>query len=295
MLDAQRLTVFRSVIESGSMNRAARQLGYTPSAISQHVAALQRETGLRLLERSGRGVVPTPAGRALARDAARALDALTDLETRVADLRAGRSAGLFVAAFATAGTNWLPGMTVALTREFPEVRVRVQIEEQLTHADQRRPDLAIVVAPPGVGSPPGYDERELVTEPYLAVVPRGHRLAGRRSVRMAELADAEWIDNDRHAGPCRQMTIDACVAAGFHPRFVVETTDHVSAIAFVAAGLGITVVPTLGARGLPPEVCTVALTDPTPHRRVVVHARDAVAGTPVVARAIELLAEQAAG
>jgi len=89
-VDVHRLRVLRAVVADGSIQGAAASLGYTPSAISQHLTALQKETGLRLLQRSGRGIEPTVAGRAVAAEAARIFERLADLESLVADLRAGR-------------------------------------------------------------------------------------------------------------------------------------------------------------------------------------------------------------
>src|SRR5918997_2989475 len=99
MLDVHRLRVFRSVVASGSVAAAATNLGYTPSAVSQHVSALQRETGLMLLERAGRGVRPTAAGLALAAQADGVLVRLGEAESVVSDLRAGRTGRLSIAYF----------------------------------------------------------------------------------------------------------------------------------------------------------------------------------------------------
>ena len=79
---------------------------------------------------------------------------------------------------------------------------------------------------------------ELLHEPYVAVLPAGHRLADRAEIPLAELRDEQWVDNDFSRGPCRQVVLDACAAAGYTPAFPIETHDYPSAIAFVAAGVG---------------------------------------------------------
>src|SRR5688572_12261558 len=91
VLDVHRMRVFRAVIASGSVHGAATSLGYTPSAVSQHVAALQRETGLTLLTRAGRGVEATAAGLALAKEIDAVLSQVRVVESLVEDLRAGRA------------------------------------------------------------------------------------------------------------------------------------------------------------------------------------------------------------
>src|SRR5690606_11600928 len=100
MLDPLKLRVLRSVAETGSIRASAEALGYTPSAVSQHLTGLRRETGVTLLERSGRGIAVTPAGRELARAAGTALDALDEVSRVAGELRAGRT-GTLTLSYAT--------------------------------------------------------------------------------------------------------------------------------------------------------------------------------------------------
>ena len=101
------------------------------------------------------------------------------------------------------------------------------------------------------------------------------------------------MDNDFSRGPCRQVVLDACAAAGYTPAFPIETHDYPSAIAFVAAGVGITVLPRLGTAMLPPGVRVVPIVDPVPRRRIMLRARDAVREHPAVVRVVELLQDAA--
>src|SRR5690606_31688682 len=149
MLDVHRLRVFRSVVASGSVQAAAAALGYTPSAVSQHVAALQRETGLTLLERAGRGVRPTASGLALAAQADGVLARLGEAEAVVADLRAGRTGTLSVAYFASVGAAWLPQVVRRLTTDFPGVRLDLELRETIPDDPDARADVQLVVAPRG--------------------------------------------------------------------------------------------------------------------------------------------------
>lgn len=276
------------MVADGSIQGAATSLGYTPSAISQHLSALQRETGLALVQRSGRGIEPTVAGRAVAAESARIFERIADLETLVADLRAGRVGVLSVSYFASAGATWIPPVVAALRREFPQLRLDLRLIE-LLGADSGPADVEIAVAgaEPGAGS--GYQVRPLLTEPYLAVVPTGSRLAGLRSIDLAALRDEAWVDNDVARGPCRQALLDACSTVGFAPSFRIETQDYPTAIRFVAEGLGITVVPRLGLDGLPASTVAVPIVNPTPERRIVVRLRDGSAGHPAAVRMVELL------
>lgn len=293
MLDAHRLRMFTAVVASGSVNQAAANLGYTPSAVSQHLTALQRETGLRLMERSGRGIEPTATGRLLADEAAAVLERLAALDTVVADLREGRVGSLSISYFASAGAAWIPPLVATLTQEFPELRIDLRLLE-LAGESQGPPDVEIFVEGGPSGSVRGYDVHPLLEEPYLAVLPMVHPLAARESVTLRDLADEPWVDNDFSRGPCRQIVIDACASVGFSPGFHVETHDYPTAISFVAAGVGITVLPRLGLGVLPPGLAAVPVVDPTPVRRISVRVREALRQNPAAVRIVELLRDRIA-
>ena len=288
MLDVQRLRVFRAVVAAGSVSGAASSLGYTPSAISQHLSALQRETGLALVERRGRGIEPTAAGVALADGLGPFFAGLAEVETMVGDLRAGRVGTLTISYFASAGATWIPPVVAALTREFPQLRLDLRLFE-LAGDNPVEADVEVFVDGASRGS--GGQVIELLHEPYVAVLPAGHRLADRAQIPLAELRDEKWVDNDFSRGPCRQVVLDACAAAGFTPAFPIETHDYPTAVAFVAAGVGITVLPRLGTAMLPPGVRAVPVVDPVPRRRILLRVRDTLRGHPAVGRAVELLTE----
>jgi DNA-binding transcriptional LysR family regulator len=288
MLDAHRLRVFSAVVAAGSINKAAANLGYTPSAISQHITALQRETGLRLIERSGRGIETTTTGLLLAKEAATALEQLASLDSVVADLRAGRVGRLSISYFASAGAAWIPPLVAALTQEFPNLRIDLRLLELA--GELHDPDVEIFVE--GAESSPvrGYDVHSLIDDPYLVVLREDHPLAGRESIRLDELANEPWVDNDFSRGACRQVVIDACASVGFSPGFHVETHDYPTAISFVAAGVGITVLPELGTGpALAPGLVAVPIVEPTPIRRISVRVRESLRENPAARRIVELL------
>jgi DNA-binding transcriptional LysR family regulator len=303
MLDTNRLRVFRAVIAEGSVVRAAANLGYTPSAVSQQLSALQRQTGLPLLERRGRGIVPTAVGLRFADESAAVLEQLARLESFTADLRAGRVGSLVISYFASAGATWIPPIVAGLSREFPGLRLDLRLSE-LGPLPGSAPDVEIYVDGSEAPDPAGYDLEPLLTEPYLVVMPADHRLAGRERVALAELAEESWVDNDVARGPCRQVLLDACAASGFSPGFHIETQDYPTAIAFVAAGAGITVLPQLGlahpgnsAAGVgrtPASVAVATLVDPTPTRSITVRSRQGLRNNPAVQRLLHLLRDEVA-
>ncbi len=292
-MDVHRLRVLRAVVADGSIQGAAASLGYTPSAISQHLTALQKETGLTLLQRSGRGIEPTVAGRVVAAEAARIFERLADLESLVADLRAGRVGALSVSYFASAGAVWIPPVVAAIAREFPRLRLDLRLIE-LLGADSGPPDVEIAVDGAESSDITGYQVHPLLIEPYLAVVPATSALARRAQVDLIELRDEAWVDNDVARGPCRQILLDACSTVGFSPAFHIETQDYPTAIRFVAEGIGITVIPRLGLDTLPDSTVAVPIVKPTPQRSISIRIRDAAADHPAVTRMLELLIQRVA-
>src|SRR5262245_39160939 len=288
MLDLPRLRLLRAVVETGSIRATAASLGYTPSACSQQLPALQRETGLRLLERVGRGIEPTVAGRTLAAETENLFEALTRVEGVVGDLRAGRVGSLSIGYFGSAGSAWLPAVVGGLQTEFPELRLDLRMTEY-DGPDAAAPDLDIFVEGRSSSRFDAYDIRRLSTDPYLAVVRTDHPLGSRADVPLADLAAERWIDNDVASGACRQVLLAACAEVGFSPDFAVETHDYRTAVPFVVTGIGITVIPALGIGDLPASLTAIPIVSPTPVRHISVAVKQSIAGHPAVRRAVEIL------
>jgi DNA-binding transcriptional LysR family regulator len=292
MLDVHRLMVLRSVVETGSIQAAAAHLGYTPSAISQHLAALQRETGTVLMERIGRGLRPTAAGRLLATHAERIQSRISEAETALADLRAGMTQRLVVRYFATAGAVLIPPIMVEFGRRFPDVRVELRLGKGLGNEGT---DAEIVVLPGTAAVPAGFRAIHLLNDPYAVALPPGHPLAGREEIELAQLSGEPWIDNEWPSTLCREIVLDACGAAGFSPHFTIEAHDYSTAVAFVTAGLGVTVLPRLALSAIPTRnLACHPVTRPVPHRKIYVVVKDHAADHPALAAFVALLQERAA-
>jgi DNA-binding transcriptional LysR family regulator len=299
MLDIQRLRVFRAVVASGSVQAAADHLGYTPSAVSQSLTTLQRETGLVLFEKAGRGIAATPAAKVLASESDELLGSLTRLGGVVDDLKGGRSGTLAIGTSESAAQFWLPHVAKGLQRDFPDVVLELSLDELRggAQAPSRRDiDVANEAADtPGVDRP-GYRRRVLTEESYRIVAPRGHDLLREHpaQVPMSALDGLAMIDNDFHDTGCSEIINQACRAAGFSPRYVARSEDHHTALAFVAGRIGVTILPELAIPESMAGVDSRELVGPTPRRRIVAHVRDAAATAPQVVRAIELLEEAVA-
>ncbi|WP_130796635.1 LysR family transcriptional regulator [Streptomyces otsuchiensis] len=297
MLDVRRLQVLRAVVTSGTVTAAAAHLGYTPSAVSQQVAALERQAGTALLERVGRGVRPTAAGLLLTEHAALISSAVSRAETALADLRAGRTGRLSVRYFATAGSTLVAPALARLRAAHPGVRADLRLtdpEDPLQEVLRGRADLAVVVHPPTREVGEGVRLVHLLDDPYAAVLPAGHRLAGAASVDLHELAAEQWVGSEP-PGPCLQPVIDSCASAGFSPDFVIQSEDYATAQGFVAAGLGIGLMPGLGLRAPHPEVVVRPVRNPEPVRVISAAVRVTAMERPALRDLLAALREAAVG
>jgi DNA-binding transcriptional LysR family regulator len=268
MLDVRRLLVLREVARCGSLSAAAEALSYTPSAVSQQIAALEREAGIALLERRPRGVVLTQAGAVLVEHAAHVLSALEAAESALADLSAVRAGRLRICSFATAGATIVPRAVDAFQARYPTVEVRVEQATSVAGlARLRQGHLDIVLT---VDQDPAADVEivDLFADPYRVALHRSHPLAqSRRVVRMPELDGERWIDvpGDAEGG---QVLARACADAGISHTVAYESNDYTAIHELVGAGLGLALLPDLAL--FPPnnDVVLRSLGPHAPHRRL---------------------------
>lgn len=243
-LDPRRLLIFRDVARAGSISAAARALGWTQPAVSQHLARLEREVGGPLLLRSTQGVTLTPAGTALLRRAdtvAGELHAAAEELAAHADLRSGR---VRLVAFPSAAATLLPAAVAALAATHPDVEVNfVEAEPPQATEAVRSGDADLALVFGHQGPPPDLEPLvwlPLGTEPVHLVVPPAHPAARAATLRLGDLAGDAWI-----AGcvRCREHLVARCAEAGFAPVVRHQTDDYVVVQNLVAAGLGVTSLP----------------------------------------------------
>ena len=129
-MDLRRLRALQAVVDTGSVTAAADEMGYTPSAVSQHIAALERETGAVLFERVGRGIRPTEAGRLLAEHARELLCKVAEAEAAILALQSGNVGTLRVVSFPTAGASLIPPALATVRRELPHLEVALRVAER---------------------------------------------------------------------------------------------------------------------------------------------------------------------
>ncbi|MEV4756095.1 LysR family transcriptional regulator [Micromonospora sp. NPDC049559] len=299
MLDVRRLVVLREIERCGSFTAAARSLGYSQSAVSQQIAALERETATTLVRRRRGQVGLTDAGRALV---VRTENILAELAAAQADLRAlaaGQAGVLRLAMFATAAATFVPDAAARLRARCPGVELRLELielpDEATAAVTAGEVDLALLVQPGDRRSRdrPGLSTQHLFDDPLLAVLPADHPHATRDHVDLADLADEPWLVPGGPGCPDAALLLRACRAAGFEPRPAVDlTTDDYGAVrAMAAAGLGVSVLPRLALLSPGSEVAVRPLR-PRRHRRVVaVHRTGHLA--PAAETMIEVMREAA--
>jgi len=283
MLDVRRLRVLKAVVDSGSVTAAASLLSYTPSAVSQQVAALEREAGTPLLERIGRGVRPTAAGALLAERAGELLERLAETEEALAALREGRLGTLRVLVFQTAGAGLMPAVVREFHRTSPGIELDLgPADPDVSIAAVRQGAVDVAVAaevdpvPPGIGED-GLLRVPLLTDEYRVLLPRTHPLAGRRRVPLADLAREPWITASSCPGTCEAAAVRACHAAGFSPIFAHVADDYAAAQGYVEEGLGVALVPQLALGGLRPGLVARPVRGEPPTRYVYAAVRSAAA------------------
>ncbi|MBE9375072.1 LysR family transcriptional regulator [Saccharopolyspora sp. HNM0983] len=291
------MQVLRAVVANGSVSGAAAALGYTPSAISQQIGVLEREAGTRLLEKVGRGLRPTPAGALLAERAGALAELLGGIEAELADIRAGRTGLLRVRFFHTASVGLIPPAVAAFRTGHPDVQLDLRMQEDglLEAVSAGECDVAVIVAGRDVPQPKGVQMVHLVDDPYRIVLPGGHGMAGQQRVELAELAAESWISSvPTTAGPCAEALQDAYACAGISPRAVLEVDGSHSAQGFVAAGLGVALVPQLGLEAVHPDVVVRPLGSIEPVRRIFAAVRETVADRPATEQLLAALTGAAA-
>ncbi|TYK48374.1 LysR family transcriptional regulator [Actinomadura decatromicini] len=269
-LDPVLLRTFVAVADLGSFTAAAAAGGYTQSAVSRQIAALEDVCGVELFARGARGVRPTPAGEHLLPHARGLLDRLADTARALEGLRRLDTGTLRLGAFPTANAALVPRALARFRERHPGVRPLLRegtTERLLPMLEAGDLDLA-VVSTHTLPSIPAGDLVELLDDALLVALPSGHRLAGRDHVPLRELADEPWIVADQ---PDAVAALRArCAAAGFVPETPLRVAEWVSKLGLVAAGFGVTLVPALAAAAMSrDDVALRPLASAAPARRAV--------------------------
>lgn len=240
--------VLCAVDDRGSFSAAARNLGLTQSAVSQHVAALERHLDVSLVDRGSRPVGLTEPGHALARHGRALLARLEDAEHAVDEVVGRRAGRLRLGSIPTALATFVPPALARFRAERPGTRLTIvddHLQGLLPRLAGGELDLALVYDHPVLDATAALETVALFDDPFRLVLPERHRLAGGRTpVDLSSLRHETWVGGTRGSS-WFGIVRESCRAAGFDPAVAFSSDDYRAVQAFVAAGLGVAVVPGL--------------------------------------------------
>ncbi|HLI60714.1 MAG TPA: LysR family transcriptional regulator [Solirubrobacteraceae bacterium] len=282
MLDVRRLRVLREVARHGSLSAAAAALGYTQPAVSRQISVLEGEVGMQLLRRQPQGVTLTEAGRLLVARTDELLAALSRTEEELraqADLEGGT---LRMSVFASAAASVAPPALARFRGRHPGVELIVTVADPLDSLPLLRGgelDLALCnsVDPSSAESATRrspdsgglrLEHVPLFDDPMYVALPADHPLADAATLPLASLGDESWMLATRDSCPDAELFLDACAAAGIEPNVAFQFDDYAALLGFVAAGVGISVVPDMVARAAREDVVVRTPDPPLPARRI---------------------------
>jgi DNA-binding transcriptional LysR family regulator len=258
-MELRHLTYFLAVAEHLNFSRAAEQLKVAQPAISQQIRALEVELGVPLFDRVNRRVALTEAGRALIPHARQILAAVEAARNEIHEQNSLTRGKASLGAPPTVSTHLLPQQLVRFRKKYPGLEVSLReagTESLLKLVEASKLDLAIVAADL---LPPVVEARPLLTEHYVIAVSARHPLSQRKTVRLADVANESFILFPE-GYKLREVTLTACRRAGFEPKVALDGGAMQSALEFVAAGLGVALVPEL-ALGVVKNIHTLRIAD----------------------------------
>lgn len=272
-MELHQLRYFVTAARTGHFGRAAEAIPISQPSLSQGIARLERELGLQLFDRGGRGTTLTAAGRELLPVAEQVVSGAARIETAAEEIRGLGSGRLEICALPALDQYLLPPWLVQFRQQFPRVALRVR---ELRPAGAVARAVLSGQADLGFAHLPCDDDglrvRNLLTDPLLLVTPTGHPLASRAVVDLREAAgeDFIWV---RDASDYEHPLMRACRLSGFEPGIVCESGSAQGALALVEAGLGVTLLPALAVEPRP-GLAVLPLSDDSLARQLVVLWRD---------------------
>lgn len=267
--DVQTLRVVRAIADAGSLTAAAALLGYSQPALSQQMRRLEQRLGVPVVERVGRRLRLTEAGRILAKHAPAVTTALDAAAGELAELRGLRAATVRLVGFPSASPTIVPRLIARLSATSPGITltyVEAEPPEAVEAVREDRSDIALTFSYPGDRDDPhgasarGLSVTEVGADELLLVLPAGHARASDARVSLDAFADENWIAG---CPRCRGHLLEVCERAGFTPRIGFETDNIAAVESLVAHGTGVATLPRLAVASFPvlPGIVTRPLTD----------------------------------
>src|ERR671922_2167162 len=251
MDDLRLLKVLREVALRGSFSAAADALSYSQPAVSQQIARLEAQTGVKRIERQPKGIRLTPAGEALVRHTESILSQLAHAQAELTEIASSARGKLRLASFTTAAGTIVP----RAVKDFRRLRPGVHVDLQLMPPPQSIPALRrgefelVITEEGGFEAEPdlaGLGVERLMDDVLYASLPADHPLVTRRAIALTDLCDEDWMLVGLR-GTCADSNIvlRACREAGFEPRGAYFSHDYFAIQGLVASGMGVALVPAL--------------------------------------------------
>lgn len=303
MLNVNRMRILREVAARGSIAAAAEALYLSPSAVSQQMSTLERESGVELLEKAGRGVRLTPAGERLVQHAERVLAVLEEAQADVDAVAHGVAGRVHASAFPTAARALLVPALARLKADYPRLQLRmVDLEPEESIPLLRVGELDILITYEFEILPmreeTGMERVALMSEPMAIALPVSHPRAAGGPVSIADFKDEQWVVG-RDGSPFLEVQVRVANQAGYEPHAELHSNDYQVILAAVEAGLGVALVPPMARFADYPGVAFRHPQDIEIRRHIVALIRRGSSKSPAVAAALAAIRgvarERAAG
>jgi LysR family hydrogen peroxide-inducible transcriptional activator len=264
-MELYQLSYFVEAARQRNFTRAAERLRIAQPALSQQMRRLEEELGTPLFVRGRKQTILTPAGEAFHGQALALLSLAENARQVVAEVAQLRRGRLMIASIPTLSSCWLPPIIQRFRRQHPfiELVLREESSEDVAElVESGAVELGFLQLPVNRTT---FDLQELFTEPFVVLVPPQHPLAGRRGVRLAQLAGEPFIS---YKGKARNVALEACRNAGFEPRIACESGELETVRALVHAGLGVAILPKMAVATHINKATILPLRDPALERKL---------------------------
>jgi len=261
--------VLCEVARHGSFSAAAESLGYTQPAISRQIATLEAEVGTTLIRRVPKGAVLTDAGMLLVDRAEAILARLDDAENELRALAGLEGGRLRMATFASAASSIVPLAIAAFRERHPAVELSVVMADPPDSIPRLRAgELDLALSHDAIDIPPVIELVHLFDDPMYVAMRAGHPLAESPALELADFATEPWMLATTQTCPDSRLFLRACHDAGFEPQIAFQNDDYPAILGFVAAGVGVAMIPDMVARGVRDDVVVRDLDPPAPPRPI---------------------------
>jgi DNA-binding transcriptional LysR family regulator len=271
MLDTKRLQILCEVARQGSFSAAADALGYTQPAISRQIATLEAETGTTLVRRVPQGAMLTDAGRLLVTRANAIFAQLEDAEYELRSLLGLSSGRLRISSFASAASAIVPLAVIRYRELYPNVELTITAAEPndaLPRLQAGELDLSLSHDPIWADPALGIEVVHLFDDPMYIALPPDHPLVSVEPLSLAAFSDEPWMLSMPATCPDARLFQRSCLEAGFTPRIALENDDYTALLGFVAAGMGVALIPEMVNRVVRADVAIRELCPAPPPRPI---------------------------